>query len=245
MNLKSILIAGPLAIIIAAGCSTTRHSAVNEPSYQGRSLSEWLKDLDTYSEPESQAAAAEAVRHIGSQAVPFLVDRLNESRSKHFQRELQEWQEKHALTSDSASRPPNPRGEALAGLDALGSEATNALPALEKSLHENPPDPGALYVIARIGPAGVPVLSKYLHSDVTILRLEANICMDMIASHSEILYPKIPVGPEAPNFNRRICEFNLQVMHAAYLEYRKEHPEMNSPPDSQSVPPPSIPVPAQ
>jgi hypothetical protein len=245
VTFRGISIAGLLLAILAVGCSTTRHPEANEPSYQGRSMSEWLKDFDSYEQPESPAMAAEALSHIGSAAVPFLVNRLNESRSKHFQRELQKWQEEHALTPDSANHPPNPRGEALAGLDALGSEATNALPTLEKLLHDNPPDPAAVYVIARMGPAGVPVLSKYLHSDVTILRLEANICMDMIASHSELLYPTIPVGPEAPNFNRRICEFNLQVMHSAFLEYRTEHPEMNLPPDLHSVPPPSIPVPAQ
>jgi HEAT repeats len=224
---------------------SSQQQRTSEPVYQGRSLSEWLRDFDNLQLPEGQAAAAEAVRHIGSPALPFLVDRLSEARWKQFTNGLQSWQETNGANADYAARPINPRHEAFCGLDALGSEASGALPALEKLLHDNPPDPGALYVIARIGPAGVPVFSKYLNSDVTILKLEANVCQDMVISHSELLYPKIPVGPEAPSFDRRICEFNLQVMHAAYLEYRNEHPEMNSPPDSHSVAPPSIPVPAQ
>ena len=198
-----------------------------------------------YAQPENQAAAAEAIRHIGSPAVPFLVERLSEARWKQFTRELQKWQETQGSAVSAAGRPRNPRGEALAALDALGAEASGALPALEKLLHETPPDPSALYVIARMGPAGIPVLAKYRNSDVRILRLEANICMEMIASHSEILYPKIPVGPDAASFNRRISEFNLQVIHAASLEYRTEHPEMNFPSNADVTLPPSIPMPVQ
>jgi len=230
MNFKCVSIAGLLAIIFVAGCSKNRNPEANEPSYQGKSLSEWLTKFDNYERPEGQNEAAEAVRHIGSAAVPFLVNRLSESRAENYERELQKWQETQASTTNPASRPPNPRIEGLAGLDALGSEASSALLALEKLLHDDPPDPAALYVIARIGPAGGPILEKYRNSDVRILKLEANICLEMIASHSEILYPKIPVGPDAPSYNRRICDFNLQVLHGAFLEYSAEHPETSLPP---------------
>ena len=77
------------------------------------------------------------------------------------------------------------------------------MPALEKLLEEDPPDPQALYVAARMGPAGAPLLNRYLNSTNLILQLEAKVCFDLIRSHSEVLYPPIPVGPDAPSFARR------------------------------------------
>jgi hypothetical protein len=130
-------------------------------------------------------------------------------------------------------------------LDALGSLASGALPALEKLLRHNPPDLGALYIVARIGPAGVPLLTKSLTNEVKAVRLSAQVCLEMMSSRSETLYPQIPVGPDAPGFDRRICEFNLKVLQAAVMEYGKEHPELHFPTNFNSLPPSSIPVPVQ
>jgi len=245
VNWKGIIIVGLLTTIVSAGCLTGSHPKANEPSYQGRSLSEWLGDFDNHTLPKSQAIAADAIRHIGSQAVPFLVDRLSETRLKQFKLEMQKWQDKQEVAVCSAARPANPRQEALAALDALGSVSADALPALEKLLHDDPPDPRALYVAARIGPAGVPLLTESLTNEVKVVRLSAQVCLDMMSSHSKVLYPKIPVGLDAPSFDRRIVEFNLKTLQAAALEYGKEHPESNFPTNFNTLPPTSLPVPVQ
>lgn len=246
MNLGKIIIVGLLATVICAGCFTAHHPEANELSYQGRRLSEWLRDFDNFSlPPEKRAMAAEAMRHIGPQAVPLLVERLSEARLKQFNLEMKKWRYKQESAVYSVARPANPRHEALAALDALGSAAADALPALEKLLHDDPPDPRALYVAARIGPAGVPLLTKSLTNEVKVVRLSAQVCLDMMSSCSEVLYPKIPVGPDAPSFERRIVEFNLKVMKAAALEYGKEHPELNFPTNFNALPPTSLPVPVQ
>ena len=45
----------------------------NEPSYQGRKLSEWLVDID-YGQPQNKRAkAGEAIRQMGVKTVPFLI----------------------------------------------------------------------------------------------------------------------------------------------------------------------------
>jgi hypothetical protein len=245
-NCKRTIIFGLLTTVICAGCLTARHPEANEPSYQGRQLSEWLRDFDNYNQPpENQAMAAEAMGHIGSQAVPFLVECLGQSQSKRYQLELQKWRVKQSANESPSDRPSNPRHEAMAGLDALGSLASDALPALEKLLRQDPPDLGALYVATRIGPAGVPLLTKSLTNEVKAVRLSARVCLDMMSSHSEVLYPKIPIGPAAPSFDRRIVEFNLKVLQAAFQEYGKEHPELKFPTNFNSLPPSSIPVPVE
>ena len=43
--------------------------------------------------------------------------------------------------------------------------AADALPGPAKLLHENPPDPRVPYVIARIGPEGLPLLRQALTNE--------------------------------------------------------------------------------
>ena len=228
--------------VVNTGCRTGSHPRSNEPSYQGKSLSEWLVDFDNPS-PESQAMAADAIRHIGSQAVPFLVDRLSEAQLKQVKLEDKKWQDKQKNAVYSVPRPLNPYQESLVALDALGPEAAAALPTLEKLLHENPPDVRALYVAARIGQAGVPLLTESLTNENKLVRVSAQVCLDMMNSHSDVLYPKIPTGSDAPSFDRRNCEFNLKILQAAVQIYKKEHPESNIPTNTNAFPSTSLPRP--
>jgi hypothetical protein len=244
VNFRTTIVLALVALTVCAvGCFTAGHQTANEPSYQNRRLSEWLRDFDNYNlTPEQHATAADAMRQIGSPAVPFLLERLSEARSKQSKIEMQKWRERRATAVFAVDPPANPRRESLAALDALGSAAVDALPTLKKLLQDDPPDSQALYVAARIGPAGVPLLTKFLNSTNKLLRLQAQTCLDMMNSHSEVLYPKIPVGPDAPSFDRRICEFNLKIMHAAFEEFEAAHPEGFPPQiNIDSTPPPVLP----
>src|SRR5205814_6792920 len=45
-----------------------------EPSYGGRSLSEWVGRLDAAAEPAATKEAEEAIRRIGTNALPYLLE---------------------------------------------------------------------------------------------------------------------------------------------------------------------------
>jgi hypothetical protein len=246
VNWNRIIIVGVLTIFVGASCSTGSNPKTNEPSYQGKSLSDWLLDFDNPS-PETQAMAADAIRQIGSQGMPFLVNRLSEAQLNQFKREEKKWGDKQENAVYSVPRPPNPRQDAMAALDALGPMAADALPALGKLLQDDPPDVRALYVAARIGPEGVPLLTESLTNEVKAVRLSAQICLEMMSSHSDVLYPKIPIGLNAPSFDHRIVKFNMKLLQAAFKEYKKEHPELNYPTNSNALPPisPLRPVPVR
>jgi hypothetical protein len=242
LNWKEIIPLCFLITIVGTGCLTGSHPKSNEPSYQGKSLSQWLADFNNPS-PKCQALAADAIRHIGSQAVPFLVDRLSEAKLKESKLKNKKWQEKQKNAVYSVPPPPSPWLEAMAGLDALGPEAADALPTLQKLLQKDPPDLQALYVAARIGSAGMLLLTESLTNEVKAVRISSQVCLDMMRSHSEVLYPKIPFGPDTPSFALRNCEFNSLVLKAAVQVYIKEHPEFNSRTNFVTPPPTSQPIP--
>ena len=216
-----------LAVVAGVGALVGHLVWRHEPSYQGRDLSAWLRDLEA-EQMEKRAVAADAVKHIGPQAVPFLVERLKspipalkrETRLEEWRRRILEW-----LAKQSPGKRSDPRAEALAGFDALGPAAKDGLQALEKLLQENPPDPRVLYVVARMGPSGLPILERALTNAEKILRLEARVCVEMIRTRSDLLYRDIGSGPDAAIFERRLCQFNLRTLQAGFEDYRAQHPE--------------------
>jgi HEAT repeat protein len=125
--------------------------------YQGRSLSAWLEDASDSIDAADQRQAADAIRAMGTNALPSLIRML---RSKDSQLKLaflklagkQRWIEFHAeLASDVHVR-------AAYGCSILRSEASPAIPALTALLpdmEDNFIVPGAL---VRIGPDGVMAL---------------------------------------------------------------------------------------
>ncbi len=243
MNLGRILLLGTLTVSLVGRWSTHQPppAKVPDPIYQDRPLSEWLRDLDRPESPQTEAAASDAVRHIGVAALPLIIDYLSPARIDRFKAEMDKWQAARDQEADMPSRPPSQRAEALAALDAIAPLAADALPALEKLLAGYPPDPRALYVVARMGPGGVPLLTKCLDNTNKLVRMGAQVCLDLEAAHSEVLYPPIPVGPDAPSFERRNCKFNMEILSAAVEVYRAEHRDEALSPDPLDRPPPVSP----
>jgi hypothetical protein len=217
-----------------------------EPAWQGKTLGAWLRDFDA-DKPESRVSAAEALRQIGTNAVPLIIQRLQHPGPRSpstilaLKLKLSELLSKQSLVKIQFRPGATPRHQALTAIDALGPAAANALPALTKLLHEKPPDSRAPYVIARIGPEGLPLLRQALTNENSIVRTEARVCLEIFNSHSEVLFPGD--GIDVASFDRRICEFNLQMVRAAFKEYNRQHPEKLLPRDITDMPPPSEPPP--
>lgn len=220
----------------------------HEPSYQGRSLNSWLLDFDS-DRPERRIAAANAMNHIGPKAVPFLVNRLTspyrkESRAARWKREALEWLIQKSIIKVPLDTRPDPRGRALAALDALGPAGKEGIPALLRLVREDPPDPRALYVISRMGPVGLPVLRMALTNENRHVRLQAAVCMEMTYSQTGLPPSSGASEPDAGTFQRRICEFNLRMLKAALRQYATQHPDLALPKNIEDTPP-SSPLPTE
>lgn len=226
-----------LALAVSAGALALALLIPREPSYQGRRLSVWLRGFES-EVLETRCQSAEAVRHIGTNALPLLTARLRhppQIQEPQWKQKLRALLSKQSFLKTNLPRPTSDRTEALAALDALGPAAKDAVPAVEALLHENPPDPRAPLVLARLGPNAIPALTRALTNDEKAIRFGARACLDMLQTHSEILFPKTAQDAE---FMRRTCEYNLKVLNAAFRDYKATHPEQFSP---DGMPLPALP----
>jgi hypothetical protein len=104
-----------VALLLGAltGCATS------DPVYKGRHLSSWLENYDVGSKTWPQDEADAAVRYIGESAMPMVLCLLRE----HVKSQEYEFHEKHRC--------------AIFAIDALGSIAAAALPALQRIARED------------------------------------------------------------------------------------------------------------
>ncbi len=151
-----------------------------EPSYQGMRLSEWLQQYDvSYMAPPNTNADA-AMRAMGTNALPFLVNELASSNPKRLQgvllsagnRVFCDWLH---LRKEPWSDPREDRAwQAAAGLAALGPSASTAAPALVGLLAK--PDvtcSAAAGALADIGLPAVPALVQALTNRSVAVRINA------------------------------------------------------------------------
>jgi RNA polymerase sigma factor (sigma-70 family) len=142
-----------LGIILAAGTGTVvvgdNLLSPKEPSYQGKRLLDWLADLGLRQPNTVPTNAVEAIRHMGTRTLPFLLADLDigNSRRIHYARP-------DTRTSDERS------SQAVRAFEALGPLGKSAIPELKTLLEKNPG-----YVplaLAGIGPPAVPTLLNCL-----------------------------------------------------------------------------------
>ena len=242
---KRLMVVGALVLSFGVLFSLICALLPREPSYAGKPLSLWLADFDRGSK-ETHMQAAKALREMGAGAVPFLVARLRQQDSK-LKLMLIDLVHRQSLLKFQFVPAGSWQHRAMVACDALGLAANGALPALEELLYDKQTAPDAAYVLARIGPDAVPILTRASTNEARPIRLAAKVCLDLLQSRSEILFGPTGVSEEA-EFRLRISKYHVRVLRAANLEYRAQHPEEARPDYLEGRPRPVLPpgfVPAQ
>jgi HEAT repeat protein len=154
-----------------------------EPIYRGKTLTQWLKRLDdgeadgissgslpTFT--RAQIEAAEAIRRIGTNALPLLMDDIHAHPSEkdmwiQLNRKLDRFTMQHfgrrSLDLADVTAKDRVRWRAAQGLSALGPLAKPAVPQLTRLLFTNyfhSSIKEAAYALAGIGPDGIAVLTN-------------------------------------------------------------------------------------
>ncbi len=110
-----------------------------EPVYQGKRLSAWLEDLSPtsiVSHPAEFQIATNAVRHIGTNAIPTLL-RMLQARDSALTLKLVALAEQQRVVKIHYVRASERNLQAVSGFGTLGAKAKDAVPPLMKIYQQN------------------------------------------------------------------------------------------------------------
>ncbi|MGP8235708.1 MAG: sigma-70 family RNA polymerase sigma factor [Limisphaerales bacterium] len=146
---KTVVIGAGIFLVAGTGVVVVKSILPpREPRYAGKTLLEWLPDID-YSQPQDKRAnAGEALRQMGAKTLPFLLADLGDA---HYSKAHYAGPDKR--TGDERSR------QATWAFDALGAIGKPAIAELTKMLEQNPG-----YVPGALGGIGRDALPELLHA---------------------------------------------------------------------------------
>ena len=166
-----------------------------EPIYQGKPLSFWLEAYDPGNHnlahpngpaPPTYAQADAAIRHMGTSAIPILLQMLQ--RDSKFRNAIVQFLQKQHVVKIRYT-PDYPNLKALNGFRALGPAASNAVPRLIALFDRDPspfPQTAVPTIFGEIGPAAgqaIPTLLRAASHTNEIVRNNAIFALSQI--HSE------------------------------------------------------------
>jgi hypothetical protein len=146
LKLKSLRLIAIIVGVLLIGAIVVSYALNREPRYEGRTLTEWLRDFNqpkhrSVTEPDAATqiqAAKTAVRKIGVRAIPVLLKKLT-AHDTTLERRLKSWANSLPLIKFHFTDPDAERHLAMMGFAALGREAVGAGPELAKiAQHPNP-----------------------------------------------------------------------------------------------------------
>jgi len=191
---------------------------LREPRYQGRSLSQWLSVYRINASSLQKAAlfnpgmkvdsaefaiASEAIRHIGSKAVPYLLKRFaHEPASSSLRDKIVFWL--GDMPPAAVCIPIRDRlfddqrilhGEqGLFGFAALGSNAMQAIPELTRLANSQTKDNVPIWATAalgHIGPRAIPQLLEITTNKQAVARFQALLSLQAFGSNAVPALPGI------------------------------------------------------
>jgi HEAT repeat protein len=158
MNSRRRILAVSILVAIAGIVFITRP---REPTHDGKPLSEWLRVLEKERSKEERTRAEEAVRAIGSKAIPALL-RLIKAKDSYLKQRVAIAMRKQEMLDFEILDEQGSQGRAYCGFRALGSNAISAAPALARLLSDKDARYAVAPSLAVIGAEGMNHLAKAL-----------------------------------------------------------------------------------
>lgn len=183
---RKILLAFAGALILGVGLwavFTPKPEPDPEPSYGGKTLSEWLAD-------GGNPRRADAIRHIGTNAIPHLLNWI-QYQQLPWRNKLDRFCQAHLKRGLPVDKDQKRRDDATYAFHYLGKDALGAIPELKRqALVSKPRNPQALIALAYLGKDGFPVLMEAFTNQEPVTRLAAVLALDALGTNAE---PAIPL----------------------------------------------------
>ncbi|MEI7729005.1 MAG: HEAT repeat domain-containing protein [Verrucomicrobiota bacterium] len=169
-----------------------------EPSYQGKSLSEWLGECNPYevpsvdgSYPSTNNAFASAMRAMGTNSLPILIEWLPPRNPT-----VQNWLIKANNKQDfirlpTGSDPRTSSYQAVAAIAALGPSAKPAIPQLVELLNHTNVTVYATAALVAIGPEAHPVILQALRHTNSAVRVAVIWGLGQMPGDKEFAVPSL------------------------------------------------------
>ncbi len=178
---KQRVIVGLAACLVIANVAFVLWPRERQPVYEGKTLSEWLLTIEPVSpqrviDSGDEAKVAEAVQHMGTNALPFLLKWIAYEPPRWKSTLLRQYGKlpqtvKSRLMRNDSFRTwmfdwYRPNSAALRGFAKLGEAASPAIPQLTRLLDSRSPEVArsAISALLSIGDAGLPPLLGWLRA---------------------------------------------------------------------------------
>jgi HEAT repeat protein len=152
---RAIVVCVLAAIIVGAVVISASHR--HDPVYQKKRLSEWIAQLD--SEGRKRAQAVKALREIGTNAVPYVMQSLGPGDSPRKMKLIQ-LARKQTVVKAPFRLAYERQSTVLKAFYYLGADAKGAIPALNKLLDNPLTIHTAIYALFGIGNEAMPALTE-------------------------------------------------------------------------------------
>jgi HEAT repeat protein len=211
-----LLVAGAVGVALLA----LRPTEPSEPIYQGKPLSVWLKE--GYGSPPlapaSVSAAENALRALGTNALPFLTT-MAASRDSPLKTGLIHLARKQHFFKVNITRADERRGYAMSAFHFLRADAKSAIPALIKPLNDGESAEAVAFILADIGPDGLgPLTNALTNSD---WKVRASVVIGLGRFAKPYYRDEYPVSPsELDSLAKIIVPVLVNSLHDPDLHVR-------------------------
>ncbi|REJ86035.1 MAG: hypothetical protein DWQ34_17955 [Planctomycetota bacterium] len=189
-------------------------ASADEPVYEGRTLTSWLEDfaVGRFPDMDKHRAAEDAIRQIGVDALPLLIERLTitSPASQKLIKRVQMLEAQGELEQASVAEAES-LGEdiqTVSAFRALGADAHPAIPTLIElvtpaydaatAIFSGPAErlkddksTAAAEALAAIGPAAIPPLIKALNEGGVSTRFAAALALRYFANEDRTIVPAL------------------------------------------------------
>jgi len=161
-----------------------------EPEYQGRKLSDWVDILGDGKSKEQKAQAVEALREMGTNALPILVDKICAA-TPRWKQEISVFAWNHGFDPFGNFGGEPEQINAFGAIVQLKQDAYPAIPLLVQRL-ETVNEPSYIFMVLEgMGRAAVPELAKALTSKSPALKEQAMSALALIDPQAEDALPEL------------------------------------------------------
>jgi hypothetical protein len=176
-----------------------------DPTYHGLRLSEWLTYYNPHLSQENKPQVDDAIRHIGTNALPTILNKLR-SKDSFPRRAMIQWEMKN---QSFAISDEDLQWEAARAFEALGPVAKSTVPQLIQIFHEQistNSQMAVLYSLGAIGPdaeTAIPLLCQCVTNSATDFRDLSLQSLGQIHSQTNTVVPVLTHALNDPNTSVR------------------------------------------